>query len=1426
MDTKKRSNEDLLDSDADPSPATTATTSTTLLPPSETTSAAAAITEAGDGLSSAMEVDGTKSGASDAVKPSPATHFAATMAAESMQSLGSEANKRVKLMMETNHTGSDFSPSIDLADPSQESKGLAEWVGEMDNDAHSTADTEGGAPSTKAEAKTDDTESAVTDSAAASEIQAMDSTEKVESAAGKEQTAGQDLVNALLAPTTEPSHEDLSGSILAVASLSEPLVTTLESLDNQADVNLITAAAPAASNLVINPELSESTVASEPEEGELESTDSDLTANGATNGADRKEDAVLSVAVESAAQGKFSEQSVARQDEKGVPTAEEGQLVQDQDIQMAEKPKSNADLTPSDAAIVTNQTKDAPMTATESVAENGTTDSQKPVSPTSGAPIPHEAVITSSPSALFKTVPPPALSTQEPPISSPTMARNTLSPIHPDLSRSAPMDGNLAINKPAQLTSLPPLSSIAGSPIHPVSQSARPSRSTMSVSALLLNNDDDSEQEQDRGRRTAGSMFDPFANPPSHNRSLSPPPVAPPQHSTLSGQHHQPGPGAPQHSSAPLPGQSVPPPKSLASVHRVEPPMSSHSDHSGYGRGMPDPSQSSRRSQDFTSAPGGGIRGASKDYPADEVMESGGVIGYGSQRHRLPSPVGARPHQEPLPGPGGTGGPAPPGSNKLPGLGSVTGGPPPPPPHSHDLHNRHRPMYRPEGNHPPPMNSGRPNSYSPNQHPNMTHSPPMNGHPHPHYPPNGPSHHHHSSGMVPNAPLPSLSNSVLIVERHVPRLIVKNDPSLKMNGRPELFLGYYRYDPAVLLPAMQGKENSLLEVRVASTYLTYDNAKVKKREVWGTDIYTDDSDVVAMLIHAGYYIPPTNSHCTDEDSLHPTSQHHNFVSNPIKHICPGFDLAVTLRVMPKLIKYQGSIRHRIKSRTWSTGHDGVSFKIESIRKLGAGEALNKGRSQSKRRMKEYSQERTRVLANIHDETTESLQNERAMRTATFEFTHQGDPCFKYSPELVMDRHDGLSRKWTSWRLKKEVLILENEEERYEISLQHQAGTDARRFDQYRFAVISPRTSLSGWSKASYPLDSADLTEVLYEDLDWQDFEWVERGVVIQPSPRGKNGATTWNGMEGVQPTSKDGDVDMEDGEIHDGTKDSAHQAATLSKADDHAQGSDDAHQEGVFCVVSRLYWRPMSENGPTRRTVTPATAKPAEIKSASVAALQNGPSKDVSDHHDTNAGQDKLLAEPVDSGAKTAIDTIPAKSNHEHSVSTPVASPVLPEDCKENKKEQVPPAPAVVECLPAPPPQQQHQQHQPQQQSTPTTATSSALEQQPTVAVAEPTKVPTVPAPAASNDMEAMEVDSSVITPAPAEPKVTPAFVAPTSAPTPTPVAVQQKQVEAVKPVPVVAVEEPPKGAPAAPVAAAVVTPVDEDEREEGELEEGEIASD
>ncbi|KAF9999812.1 hypothetical protein BGZ65_004880, partial [Modicella reniformis] len=761
----------------------------------------------------------------------------------------------------------------------------------------------------------------------------------------------------------------------------------------------------------------------------------------------------------------------------------------------------------------------------------------------------------------------------------------------PPSPRQHPSDSSLSASRPSPVQSLPPLSSISTTPSpFDVSQgSTRPSRSSMSVSALLVNNDDDSEQELDHGQSMSRSIFDQFetsASPTASLKSAHPSTQPTPAIQQLSIPHTSSTIPQILQSSGQTPLSSVSPRSGpgAVSVHRVRDTAeipSPHPSQPGYSRTTAESNHTHGRGQELAKI------SPNKDYPADEAMESGVASGYGLSRHRLASPVGVRPLQDSVNGTSGGG----PTNSKLPGVGSMTGLPPTP---VHDSHTHSGSSYRNDATHPPL--SSRPNSYSPTQHATVALSTNANGQIH--YP--SVSHSGHSSGIPPAASMqPPASASSTIVGHH-PKLIVKNDQSLTTDGRPELFLGYYRYEPTLLLPSMEGKENSSLEVRVASPYLTYDNIKVKKRELWGTDIYTDDSDVVAMLIHAGYFIPPINIRGNDQDSIQPDGQQHNFAAEPIKHICPSYDLAVTLRVLPTLIKYQGSIRNRIKSRTWNSKHDGQSLRIESVRKLCPGEALNRGRSQIKRRMKEYNQERLRVLSNIHDETTESLQNERAMRTATFEFTHQGDPCFKYSPELVMDRHDGLSRKWTSWRLKKEVLILENDEERYEISLQHQAGTDARRFDQYRFAVISPRTSLSSWSKATYPLNQADLTEVLYEDLDWQDFEWVERGVVVQPSPRSKQSAAQGGPsslMEGIESADKDlkhtaptgsspEDVETMAMEVEDEEAKNIRYRTSKSKTGEEVQGTLEVQQDGVFCVVSRLSWRPRSEQHSTRTTGT------------------------------------------------------------------------------------------------------------------------------------------------------------------------------------------------------------------------------------------------
>lgn len=56
-----------------------------------------------------------------------------------------------------------------------------------------------------------------------------------------------------------------------------------------------------------------------------------------------------------------------------------------------------------------------------------------------------------------------------------------------------------------------------------------------------------------------------------------------------------------------------------------------------------------------------------------------------------------------------------------------------------------------------------------------------------------------------------------------------------------------------LIPRFDGKENSIFQVRIPRKYLSRQtNPNVdQERRVWGTDVYTDDSDLVAVLYHMG-----------------------------------------------------------------------------------------------------------------------------------------------------------------------------------------------------------------------------------------------------------------------------------------------------------------------------------------------------------------------------------------------------------------------------------------------------------------------------------------------------------------------------------------------------------------------------------------------
>ncbi|KAH3661693.1 hypothetical protein OGAPHI_006543 [Ogataea philodendri] len=182
-----------------------------------------------------------------------------------------------------------------------------------------------------------------------------------------------------------------------------------------------------------------------------------------------------------------------------------------------------------------------------------------------------------------------------------------------------------------------------------------------------------------------------------------------------------------------------------------------------------------------------------------------------------------------------------------------------------------------------------------------------------------------------------------------------------------------------LLPAYFANYiNCTVDIRIPYKSIP-DNINVFDRRIWGTDIYTDDSDIVAILYHCGVLQSADPTGADDNDSTRapekseksgeseqdkesgavPFSSHtgaitpgnldniHN-VSKPDVNPDEANDLVVTLIILPRLGVYQGSYRNHYNSRTWGQNgayHNGVSIALYGVRwcRLGGSyDGLNTG----------------------------------------------------------------------------------------------------------------------------------------------------------------------------------------------------------------------------------------------------------------------------------------------------------------------------------------------------------------------------------------------------------------------------------------------------------------------------------------------------
>jgi len=193
---------------------------------------------------------------------------------------------------------------------------------------------------------------------------------------------------------------------------------------------------------------------------------------------------------------------------------------------------------------------------------------------------------------------------------------------------------------------------------------------------------------------------------------------------------------------------------------------------------------------------------------------------------------------------------------------------------------------------------------------------------------------------------------------------------------------------------IEGKENCTLTMKIGKEHLIPAAREeiTSRRALWGTDVYTDDSDVIAACIHAGWIrgawpddvdvsmlgLDEGYSVSDVRGLLNGHANGFKAAKQPANHITSALmvlseppktgpmpvpenrDLHVTLLILPRLQKYASTTRFGIKSREFGGPvgdeeahqraiHDGISFMVTGLRWVTNGAAAqNRLRGKARR----------------------------------------------------------------------------------------------------------------------------------------------------------------------------------------------------------------------------------------------------------------------------------------------------------------------------------------------------------------------------------------------------------------------------------------------------------------------------------------------
>lgn len=273
--------------------------------------------------------------------------------------------------------------------------------------------------------------------------------------------------------------------------------------------------------------------------------------------------------------------------------------------------------------------------------------------------------------------------------------------------------------------------------------------------------------------------------------------------------------------------------------------------------------------------------------------------------------------------------------------------------------------------------------------------------------------------------------------------------------------------------ALRNSYQICVQVRIASHFLTSNNRQVRSRQLWGSDIYTSDSDLVAVLMHFGYV--------------------HHTINQPVRDI---LEIRVVVKPCEALSSYPSTPRNSIRSRAWNAPITGCSYTVEK-----AWVVTRMGSSYDLKASVEGIPAVAQTFAPMHLErivTRSSVgaaaARHRMVQEVTVVFNLVNEPWHKYTPATICDR--GLKpHDWTSSRLHTCTLYAESYQHRYELSIMGQDGENESG-EKFRWSRCKRPMTAREMQIVGVPLPN-EHKEVLAEGLLWEELVWGPTSVIVK-----------------------------------------------------------------------------------------------------------------------------------------------------------------------------------------------------------------------------------------------------------------------------------------------------------------------------------------